>query len=149
MSTLKEALRPNDARLSPEEAAATGDITHDGRHGGIVETMKPGNQDYDTREERGTTASGGGGAVTDTIKKALGRGGSSQDNSQDRVSTDTVDKNYSHDRFPSTGSPKGTFSKGSEIHDRATPRVSAFDSQGTVGHQFTVSATSIGIGARR
>ena len=138
MNTLKEALRPNDAR-QPVEKAAASDTTHDGRHGGIIETMKPGNQDYDAREKSGASG-GGGGPVTDTIKEALGRNGSPSGTSQDRTNTETTEKNYSHGELPSTGSPKGTFSKGSEIHDRATPRVSAFDSQGTVGHQFTVSS---------
>ncbi len=47
--------------------------------------------------------------------------------------------NYSFDDFPSKGSPGGAFGRGSELGDRAVPRVSTFDSQGSIGHQFTVS----------
>jgi hypothetical protein len=69
LETLKEALKPHDARVA-------GDRTHDGRHGGAAETMIPGHQDYDdesTSRSRGGTfgsndphrdASSGGGSGT-------------------------------------------------------------------------------------
>ena len=137
MHTLKEALRPNDAKRfqAPE------DTTHDGRQGGIVEAMKPGNQDHDVCEERRTSSGGGGGggSVTGIVEKALGRRNSPPSAKQEQTDERPAGDNYNYSDFPSMGSPKSTFGKGSEIHDRATPRVSVFDSQGTIGHQFTVS----------
>ncbi|KAI3332755.1 hypothetical protein F4824DRAFT_474269 [Ustulina deusta] len=43
---LKDALRPGDARRAPA------DTTHDGRHGGIEEVMRPGHRDYDENAHR-------------------------------------------------------------------------------------------------
>ena len=130
-------MKPNDAKRSE----APEDTTHDGRHGGIVETMKPGNQDYDMREER-CASSGGGGGVTGIVEKALGRGSNSPGDKQEYPDKHAAGENYNYNDFPSTGSPKGTFGKGNEVHDRATPRASVFDSQGTIGHQFTVSGSN-------
>ncbi|TRX89268.1 hypothetical protein FHL15_009841 [Xylaria flabelliformis] len=57
LDRLKDALKPGDARRRRRASAAearrpSGDSTHDGRHGGIVEVMEPSNRDYyDEREE--------------------------------------------------------------------------------------------------
>ncbi|KAI0469289.1 hypothetical protein F4859DRAFT_487644 [Xylaria cf. heliscus] len=53
LDRLKDALRPGDAkkRSSTEARRPSGDTTHDGRHGGIEEVMRPGHRDYDEREE--------------------------------------------------------------------------------------------------
>ncbi|KAI0393243.1 hypothetical protein F5Y17DRAFT_317881 [Xylariaceae sp. FL0594] len=101
MDKLREALRPGDAKKKygrsgsgsnrkggsggPGSSSSGGggsgsgivDTTHDGRHGGIEATMKPGNRDYDEREE---TMSRGG--VLDALgdSKHEGRKGSILDN---------------------------------------------------------------------
>lgn len=173
MNLLKEALKPGDSRFRPtpataDEVTGAGDPTHDGRHGGIVETMQPGKQDYDVREEpqnqqpRRRHSSGGsvggiGQGIADTVKKALGRDyhqeGESHHDATGATSAAgafghprtraTTTENYSYygqgAGYPSTGGSQGTFGRGSELGDRAVPRVSAFDSQGSVGHQFTVN----------
>jgi len=62
MDKLRDALRPGDAKKYGRSGSSGGgagdagsgthgDTTHDGRHGGIEETMKPGHRDYDEREE--------------------------------------------------------------------------------------------------
>ncbi|KAI0406395.1 hypothetical protein F4802DRAFT_113932 [Xylaria palmicola] len=89
---LKDALRPGDARRRSETGRPAGDMTHDGRHGGIEEVMKPGNRDYDEREEAhragglgraqareqprrrddgkpGGGGGGGGGGVVDAVRR--------------------------------------------------------------------------------
>ncbi|RYP70546.1 hypothetical protein DL771_005365 [Monosporascus sp. 5C6A] len=173
MNSVKEALKPGDKKHM-------GDTSHSGSHGGIMDTMKPGNQER----------TGGSGGVMDTLKKAVGVGGGNDSSldetkvpsasgatsgifgskdpshtgtmadpghagsalesgsgatgygsspgglNQNRLGARTAE-NYRYDEYASTGSPKGVFGKGSELGDRATPRVSAFDSQGAIGHQFT------------
>ncbi|EMR62125.1 hypothetical protein UCREL1_10935 [Eutypa lata UCREL1] len=191
MNSLKEALKPGDTRHSGTGTGAgtgpMGDTTHDGRHGGIIETMKPGHQDYDVREEhQRNNKSGIGQGVVDTVKQALGRNAHDDESHRDATGANSgvagssdlshtgtmadpghvgsalesgsgatdygaspsgakqnrlgarTSENYDYDKqFASTGSPKGAFGRGSELGDRAVPRVSAFDSQGSVGHQFT------------
>ncbi|KAI0113535.1 hypothetical protein GGR51DRAFT_17001 [Nemania sp. FL0031] len=49
LDKLKDALKPGDARRFSASGSSV-DTTHDGRHGGIEETMQPGHRDYDERE---------------------------------------------------------------------------------------------------
>ncbi|OTA57923.1 hypothetical protein K449DRAFT_128929 [Hypoxylon sp. EC38] len=158
-----------------------GDFTHDGRHGGVEETMIPGHRDYDESQERTQShhkdaRTGGGilesvmpghkshdnkdrGGILDAMKSAtenapdipgalkratggddlgsagqkMGGGGDSGLKSSGGV-TGRTERTSKFDKFPATGNYLGA--EFGEDENSAT-RVSAFDSQGSVGHQFS------------
>ncbi|OTB00817.1 hypothetical protein M426DRAFT_323932 [Hypoxylon sp. CI-4A] len=110
LSSIKDAFKPNDTKnQQPQQGTGLhGDYTHDGRHGGIEETMQRGHRDYDESQEgpashRDGMRTSNAPMVPDSLKMSAGR------------------------RDP--GSVRGGGGDSS--------RVSAFDSQGSVGHQFT------------
>lgn len=141
LGSIKEALRPgdskkqehmNDARQqqSPRHA---GDFTHDGRHGGIEEVMKRGHRDYDESEEgpqshvdgMRTDGGGGGGMLDSAMPGRKGRDGKEPG---------------------SVSGMFGSWSAGSSGGGSGSAdRVSAFDREGAVGHQFTVSNGCTGV----
>ncbi|KAF3071080.1 hypothetical protein GL218_00261 [Daldinia childiae] len=169
--TLKDALKPGDTKKQQHQGSGfNDDFTHDGRHGGIEETMIPGHRDYDESQETPQTHRDGvrtdGGNVLEAVmpgykdhsnkdrggifsamksaadntpdipgalKKAVGGGdpGSvGQKNSGGM--TGKTDKNSKFDKFPATGNYFGP-EPGS---DPATG-TSAFDTEGSIGHQFS------------
>ncbi|KAI2462886.1 hypothetical protein F4781DRAFT_162350 [Annulohypoxylon bovei var. microspora] len=182
LGSLKEAMKPGDTKRQQQKQQGSGhmgDFTHDGRHGGIEETMMRGHRDYDESQEgpqshRDGMKTGGvlesmmpghknhsnkekGGilgamkSATDnmrdvpgTLKKAvgsqdsgtagqsMGSGGNSDLKNSGGIAGKT-ERNSKFDKFPATENYLGP-EPGED--DRAT-RVSAFDSQGSVGHQFS------------
>ncbi|KAI0853787.1 hypothetical protein F5Y00DRAFT_269175 [Daldinia vernicosa] len=182
LGTLKEALKPGDAKRQQHQGPGFhGDFTHDGRHGGVEETMEPGHRDYDESQEAPQTHRNGrsdGGGVLESVmpgykghsnkerggifsavksagdntphlpgplKKAVGGGdpgsvgqsGQSMQNSggNDSRSESTggrTDKHSRFDKFPATGNYLGP-----EPGSDSTTKASAFDTQGSIGHQFT------------
>ncbi|OTB13451.1 hypothetical protein K445DRAFT_24623 [Daldinia sp. EC12] len=188
--TIKDALKPGDTKKHQQQqqqgSGFRGDFTHDGRHGGVEETMIPGHRDYDESQEGpqthrdGVRTDGGGvleslmpgnknrsnkerggifGAmksaadntpdVPGALKKAAGggdpgsvgqsmHGGNSGDGGNESGLknsgglTGRTEKNSKFDKFPATGNYLGP-----EPDSDSATRVSAFDSQGSVGHQFS------------
>ncbi|KAI0513120.1 hypothetical protein F5B22DRAFT_647934 [Xylaria bambusicola] len=52
LDRLRDALKPGDARKAASSSSSA-DTTHDGRHGGVEEIMKPGHRDYDEGAHHG------------------------------------------------------------------------------------------------
>ncbi|KAL7623619.1 hypothetical protein AAE478_005171 [Parahypoxylon ruwenzoriense] len=156
LDSLKDALKPGDVR----RAGHAGDSTQDGRRGGVEETMEREHRDYDEQQEEGrwsrrssvlsddlsrsTTGAGasvlesampgkkehidkergrhGGWGITKMLKKAAGR------SDDPRVGG-----------AEGTGGGSGAMGKTEENkkkEENATERASAFDSQGSAGHEF-------------
>ncbi|KAI1777559.1 hypothetical protein F4818DRAFT_438892 [Hypoxylon cercidicola] len=113
LGTLKEALRPGDIKKQ-ERSRHMGDTTHDGRHGGIEETMMRGHRDYDESEE-------GPQSHIDGM-----RPGRVLDKEHSNMESGTGSSGI-------LGSLKSAYGSGND----SAGRVSAFDTQGSVGHQFT------------
>ncbi|KAI1214392.1 uncharacterized protein F4807DRAFT_126649 [Annulohypoxylon truncatum] len=169
LGSLKEALKPGDAKRQQQQQQGSGhmgDFTHDGRHGGVEETMMRGHRDYDESQEgpqshRNGMRTGGvvesvmpgqkdhvnkekGGSsilgamksaaedMPGTLRKAMGSQDSGMKNSGGI--TGKTERNSKFDKFPATENYLGP--QPGEDRDAAT-RVSAFDSQGSVGHQFS------------
>ncbi|KAI0885069.1 uncharacterized protein GGS22DRAFT_188355 [Annulohypoxylon maeteangense] len=161
LGSLKEALKPGDTKRQQQQQQGLGhmgDFTRDGRHGGVEETMMRGHRDYDESHRDGMKNSGvlesmmpgqkthenkekGGilGAMKSaaenmpsTMKKAMG-GQDSGLKSSGGI-TGKTERNSKFDKFPATENYLGP--RPGEDQDSAT-RVSAFDSQGSVGHQFS------------
>ncbi|KAI1374752.1 hypothetical protein F4677DRAFT_154855 [Hypoxylon crocopeplum] len=181
LGSLKEALKPGDTRKKQQQqqqgSGHAGDYTHDGRHGGVEETMMRGHRDYDESQEGTQSHRDGvrpGGIlesvmpgrqdhsnkersgildvkpasdntpdVPGTLKKTVGGGdpgsvGQSMGGGSDTKSTGGMTGktmwNSKFDKFPATENYLGP--RPGEDQNSAT-RVSAFDSQGSVGHQFS------------
>ncbi|KAI2632605.1 hypothetical protein GGS26DRAFT_82934 [Hypomontagnella submonticulosa] len=188
LGTLKEALKPGDAKKQQQQqhqqgSGFRGDTTHDGRHGGVEETMMRGHRDYDESQEGAQSHRDGmrtGGGVLDSVipghkdhsdpkrgvfgavksavdnmpdvpgalKRATGgddpgsvgqsmsgSGGSGDSGLKSSGGvTGRTGRNAKFDKFPATENYLGP--QPGETEDAAT-RVSAFDSQGSVGHQFS------------
>ncbi|KAI1800723.1 hypothetical protein F4811DRAFT_495089 [Daldinia bambusicola] len=183
--SIKDALKPGDVKKQENQGSGfRGDFTHDGRHGGVEETMIPGRRDYDESREGlqkhrdGVRTDGGGvlesimpgnqshsnkerggilGAmksatdnapdVSGKLKKAVGGDDSGSFGRNKRSSDDRGDdsglknktgilgkteRNSKFDKFPATENYLGP-----ESDSDSAPRVSAFDSRGSVGHQFS------------
>ncbi|KAI1456466.1 hypothetical protein F4805DRAFT_467998 [Annulohypoxylon moriforme] len=148
LGSIKEALKPGDTKRQQQQQQQhglghMGDFTHDGRHGGIEETMMPGHKDHDNKEKGGVLGAmkSAAGNMPSTLKKAVG--GQESENASQKMGGGgdsglknsggifgKTERNSKFDKFPATENYLG------EDRDSAT-RVSAFDSQGSVGHQFS------------
>ncbi|KAI0095651.1 hypothetical protein F4814DRAFT_443491 [Daldinia grandis] len=170
--TIKDALKPGDTKKQEQQqhqgSGFHGDFTHDGRHGGVEETMIPGHRDYDESQEGQHTHGDGvrtdGGSVLGSVMPGhkndgnKERGGissamkSAADNTPDVPGAlkkavggkdpgsvgqsmysggGRKDKNSKFDKFPATGNYLGP-EPGSD-----STGTSAFDTQGSIGHQFS------------
>ncbi|KAI1409952.1 hypothetical protein F5Y13DRAFT_78766 [Hypoxylon sp. FL1857] len=195
LGSLKEALKPGDVKKQQQQqqqqqqgSGFAGDYTHDGRHGGVEETMMRGHRDYDESQEGTQSHRGGvrtGGSVLESVmpghknhsnqerggilgamksatdnapdvpgalKKATGAAGGGDPGSvgQSMSGGDgsglknsggiagRTERNSKFDKFPATGNYLGP-EPGED--DNSATRVSAFDSQGSVGHQFSSEGT--------
>ncbi|KAI1652046.1 uncharacterized protein F4817DRAFT_321932 [Daldinia loculata] len=177
--TIKDALKPGDTKKQQHQGSGFhGDFTHDGRHGGIEETMIPGHRDYDESQEAPQTHRDGvrtdGSSVLESVmpgykerggifsamksaadntpdvpgalKKPVGGGdpgsvGQSMHNSSGggggndsgfKSSGGRTDKKSRFDKFPATGNYLGP-----EPSSDSATKTSAFDTQGSIGHQFS------------
>ncbi|KAI1087467.1 hypothetical protein F5B19DRAFT_66037 [Rostrohypoxylon terebratum] len=179
LGSIKEALKPGDVKKQEQKQQQglghLGDLTHDGRHGGIEETIMRGHRDYsESQSHRDGMRTGGvfesvmpehkehenkekGGILgamksatnemPGQMKKAMGdqdsgtagqragsRGGDSGLKNSGGIMGKT-ERNSKFDNFPAaTGNYLGP--QIGEDQDSAT-RVSALDSQGSIGHQFS------------
>lgn len=112
------------------------------RTGGILESMMPGTKEHSDQER------GSGGRILDAmvpatdntpdlpgaLKKIAGSGGPKSGTGTKNDGGKTA-RNSKFEKFPATENYLGPRSKDAED---AGARVSAFDSQGSVGHQFSV-----------
>ncbi|KAI0901210.1 hypothetical protein F4806DRAFT_185996 [Annulohypoxylon nitens] len=178
LGSIKEALKPGDAKRQEQKQQQglghLGDLTHDGRHGGIEETMMRGHRDYgESQSHRDGARTGGvlesimpghkehenkekggilgamksaanempgtmkkamGGEDSGTAGRSAGSGGDSGLKNSGGIMGKT-ERNSQFDNFPAaTGNYLGP--QLGEDQDSAT-RVSALDSQGSIGHQFS------------
>ncbi|KAI1389206.1 uncharacterized protein F4822DRAFT_272833 [Hypoxylon trugodes] len=178
LGSLKEALKPGDAKRQQQGSGHLGDFTHDGRHGGVEETMMRGHRDYDESQEglqshRDGMKTGGflesmmpgrknhdnkESSILGAMKSATdnapdvpgalkrGTGGGDPGSIGQRASSDdsglknsggitgNTARNSKFDQLPATENYLGP--RSGEDENSAT-RVSAFDSQGSVGHEFS------------
>ncbi|KAI0179922.1 hypothetical protein GGR52DRAFT_568689 [Hypoxylon sp. FL1284] len=120
MGTLKEALRPGDSKMLERQG---GDTTHDGRHGGVEETMMRGHRDYDEADEGPLSHRDGVRTDDDDVVAAGGR-----------VLEKAMPGRQEHrNEELKSGS-------GGEILDALRSgggKPAAFDREGAVGRQFT------------
>ncbi|KAI1471032.1 uncharacterized protein F4812DRAFT_164244 [Daldinia caldariorum] len=74
LGSIKNVLKPGDSKKQQQQQGSglRDDFTHDGRHGGVEETMIPGRRDYDESREgqqnyRDAVRTDGGGSVLESI----------------------------------------------------------------------------------
>ncbi|KAI1768898.1 hypothetical protein GGR53DRAFT_530522 [Hypoxylon sp. FL1150] len=90
LGSLKDALRPGDTKTDDTRTGPghAGDFTHDGRHGGIEETMRRGNRDYDDSDKGSRTS---GGILDSVLPGRKDDRGSDWDRDRDRGSGSILD----------------------------------------------------------
>ncbi|XXH05242.1 hypothetical protein Hte_011667 [Hypoxylon texense] len=147
LGTIKDALRPGDSKRHEQQSPRhAGDLTHDGRHGGIEETMMRGHRDYDEsmegpgshidgmRTDGGNSSGGsGGGGVLESMmpgrkdRSSKGRGsGSGGGGGGGGTST-----------FDATGAVGHQFTSEGAVGGTAQKVGGPFSKEGAVGRQFT------------
>jgi hypothetical protein len=151
---LRDALKPGDAKKYGDggdgrgdsgDAGAPGsrghgDTTHDGRHGGIEETMKPGNRDYDERDDdakRGSVLDALGGSKQGNRRGSildkfhLGKRNQDRDRDQDQYQR----PQEGSDARPQEGRTGGVLNTVKDKMKKTTEHVDSFrdstDSKGT------------------
>lgn len=143
MSSIKEALKPGDLRAAEKGTSGAGlssdvrgtEYSLDGlghrtghQSGGVLETIASGGQH--------TSESNSGIGMLEKIKGAIP--GSGETEYKKSGVGEAEPKNYAYEKFPGVKDHLGPV-KGSAVNDnRAYARVSPLDSQGTIGHQFSV-----------
>lgn len=148
---VEEAMMPGH-RDYDESQERTQSHRNDARTGGgILESVMPGHKSHDNKERGGIlgamkSATENASDIPGALKRAtggddqggaaqnMGGGGDSGLKSSGGV-TGRTERTSKFDKFPATGNYLGPESGEDE---NAATRVSAFDSQGSVGHQFSV-----------